>query len=110
MKVLVPHGTTPTGFGLGQTDDELLLTSYCCGASLKEMDKDWIEECATCGVCGARVAYPNSVANYGVFWNDLESDLKRWDESRDYLMREWLSGWFGFEKEDMEVVFGENSS
>lgn len=110
MKVLVPHGTTPTGFGLGLADDELLLTSYCCGASLKGMEKDWPEKYATCDVCEARVAYPDSVLNYGVFWNNFELDIKTWDESRDYLMREWLSGWFGFEKEDMEVVFGENSS
>lgn len=44
MKVLVPHGTTVTGFGIGQIESGLFALSPCCGFAMNPDDG-----CLNCG-------------------------------------------------------------
>lgn len=63
MKILVPTGYAPTGWGVGQTEAGLVLLTPCCAARVELHSGTW--SCSNCNYnferfvskCGKNLAY-----------------------------------------------------
>ena len=84
MKVLVPHGITPTGVGIRQNDDGTLRPlTPCCGQAFLPRDSDQISGpfCPRCGTDYTALlseVAPKTLANDVRVYTDMECTLNSW--------------------------------
>lgn len=114
MRVLIPHGTTKTGFGVGQIDDPrelenpddavVVLLSRCCGSRLGNWSSDLNWKCLNC----KKDFNGDPVSNDWnlTFTGEIPKTWQTWDiEDQEALSRmviEWLQGITG--EDDLEMM------
>lgn len=99
MKVLVPHGTTPTGFGVGMDDQSVFLLTACCGVKFSEHSVDLLCSACSHNYSSHPVTHQWDLSYHG----SLVGSSTMWDS----IVHPWLVACLGVDAEDLKIEVSE---